>query len=125
FLHEMRVAAPGPAPVDRPRAVARQGGAILPELVTRARPPTAMRAQQHRLRQMPGIGQQRGQRGGKGFGRGAQVGGLGHAAASIRVTWVTTREITWGRFSPRARAAKVSAMRWVSTGAAIAATSST
>jgi len=61
--------------------------AILPKVITHARPPPPVFTQKHSAGQMLGPRKKRGKAGGLGFCAGAQVKGCGlaHAAASDRV----------------------------------------
>src|SRR5690606_30984098 len=110
------------APVDGARLIPLMRGAVLPELIAQPSPAAAMRAKLHRCRKLPRRCQQRRQDMRHLLGAAAQAGrgvlgrGYAHAAASIRVTVSVTPSISRPRSSPRARAAKDSAMRWLITG---------
>ena len=126
FAHESRVGSGRAAPVDQSRRIARHGGAVLPEILARARTAQTMRARIDRDGQTLGGQHQLGQAGGGGFGAQAQrdrvlargpAGAAGPegahrgAQAAARRLSPISRAITASADSPRARAAKDSAMR--------------
>ena len=112
-LDEGGVGAGRAAPVDAARLVLGAGGAVLPEVVAEPGPPPAVIAEDHGRGEVVGRGEKRRQRRGKGGRAGPQAGGgFGrHAAARARVAVAAIVSMIAGRFSPRARAAKPSAMR--------------
>src|SRR5262249_21799782 len=132
LAHIEMIVACGTPPIDILRRFPRYEAAVLPEVLTRARPASAVQTvndrrrdparlknePRHRVGKLTGADNRRADR----TGLAAVPSWLGHRDYPMRAL---SRRITLGIVSPSARAAKVNAIRCLSTGSARSSTSST